>query len=181
LVTGVGPSDRAAAGVIFTINQVGPDVVITGNGSYNLTGATLVGTGSQDGFVGGASGAFAVGGPFGPVDLYALTTNPGLVSTGPFVNGTPDVGDRFGLDTVNFGGFLTVPRFYTSGTPLSGSTRFANRTLAGLGLTPGTYVYGIPNDTLTVRVNPVPEPLSVAVFGGLVTVGGLVARRRMKA
>ena len=30
-------------------------------------------------------------------------------------------------------------------------------------------------------VAPTPEPLSVAVFGGLVGVGGLVARRRMKA
>jgi hypothetical protein len=71
------------------------DVVITGSGSYDLTGSALIGGGTQDGYINSSLG-LAVGGPFGSVDLYALTVNPGAFGTGNGLNGEPDVGDLFG-------------------------------------------------------------------------------------
>lgn len=165
----------AHAAVIFDVERVGGDVLVTASGSYDLTGAVPVGVGVQDGFINGSLG-LAVGGPFGAVDFYQLTLNPGAFGTGGFVNGVPDTGDRFGLDIV--GGFITVPSGYVSGTPLAGTTRFSGHNLASLGLTPGTFVYGIPNDTLTVNVAP--EPATIALFG-LGVAGAGWARRRMAA
>jgi len=160
---------QAFAGVIFTIDQVGGDVVIHGSGSYDLTGANLLTLGSQDGFINSGIGALAVGGPAQGVDIYPFTTNAGVFGTGGFLNGNPDSGDVFGLDATNLGGFITVPIGYVSGQFLSGSTTITGQSFATLGLIGGTYVYQIPNDTVTVQI---PEPLTIGLFGlGLLGIG----------
>ena len=171
-------SKMAYAGVIFTLTEVGGDVLIEGSGSYDLTGAAPVGSGVQDGFIDSSLG-LSVGGPFGGVDFYGLTLNPGAFGTGGFLNGNPDFGDRFGIDVINIGGFITVPTGYVSGDLLSGSTLFSGQSFASLGLVPGTFEYGIPNDTLTVQVDRIPEAPMISLFGlGLAGLGWL---RRKKA
>ena len=99
---------------------------------------------------------------------------PAFLERGSLVNGAPDTGVRFGLDALH--GFLTVYSGYVSGTALSGTTTFANQTFASLGLTAGTYTYGIPNDTLTVEIPTVPEPAAWALM--LVGVGLIGAGMR---
>jgi hypothetical protein len=171
----------AQASVVFNIQQVGADVVITGSGSYNLTAATLLGVGSQDGYVGAVYGSLAVGGPHGYVDAYSLTANAGTTfGSGGYFKGTSDLGDVFGLDATSYGGFITVYTGYLSGTPLSGSTTFANRTFESLGLNVGSYTYAIANDTLTVTVtvSSVPEPSSLALMGLGLAAAGRARRRR---
>jgi hypothetical protein len=166
----------AHAGVIFSITEVGSDVFIEGAGSYDLTGANLIGGGVQDGFINSSLG-LAVGGPFQSIDAYQLTLNPGAFGTGAFVNGLMDTGDVFGLDVIGLGGFLTVADGYTSGA-LAGSTTIFGQSFASLGLTRGTFVYGIPSDTLTVRVGAIPEPASIALLG--LGLAGLGYRRKIK-
>jgi len=173
----------AQAAVTFTFSQVGNDVVLTGSGSYNLANATLINVANLSGFVNSSSGALAVG-PFGPVQLYGLSTNAGSFGTGGFVEGTPDTGQRFGLNAFAQGGYVSVFDGYVSGTALSGTTTFANQTFASLGLTPGSYTYRIPNDSVTVVIpgavpGAVPEPATWAMMLlGFGAIGFSVRRRR---
>jgi len=54
---------------------------------------------------------------------------------------------------------LFLPQSYVSGTPIAnGTTTWLNPTLADLGITPGTYQWDLPNDTITLTT--VPEPSS---------------------
>ena len=82
---------------------------------------------------------------------------------------------------------MVVPLGYTSGSSISGSAVFTNQTFSSLGLTPGSYTYTLPNDTVTVNIvapaPAVPEPSSVASMGvgSLGLLGLLVAARRKKA
>ena len=164
----------AQASVVFSIQQVGANVLVTGSGSYNLTGATNLGGGAQAGFL-NPTGGLAVGGPFQTDVGYLMTANGGPIGSGGLVNGSSDIGDVFGLDWLN--GYITVYQGYVSGTALSGSTTFASSTFATLGLTAGTYTYRIANDSITVYV---PEPGSVAL-AGLGLAAALLTRRRQRA
>ena len=81
-----------------------------------------------------------------------------------------------------------VPTGYTSGTPINGSAVFFNQTLSSLGLTPGTYVFTLPNSvvplvTVEIGVAPaaVPEPGSVALLAGMGICGSVFLRRRKNA
>jgi hypothetical protein len=82
---------------------------------------------------------------------------------------------------------IVVPNGYVSGAALSGSSTFTGKTIAGLGLTPGTYVYtwgtGGNADSLRIQIGAAPEPstLVLAAVGGTAMAGSLWLRRRRAA
>jgi hypothetical protein len=169
-------SGFANAGLIFTVAEVGSDVVITGSGSFDLTGTTLVGDHAFSGFM-NSSQALAVGNQ-GSWDGYTgFTSNSGAFGTGSFVDGSVDSGDVFGLDPLQLGGVVFLPTSYVSGDALSGSTTLVGHSFASLGLNTGTYQYATTHDTITIQVS-VPEPSTLAIFAlGMI---GLASRRFKK-
>lgn len=167
-----------SAVLIAAIEDSG-DVTFSGSGSINLAGLTP-----------GADG-FALGGSIIPngSDLRFSLSNidiyPGAMVPAPFGSGGKSLanlvsGDNFGFD---FLGNLGVPHQYESGDPLSFSMTFELATFASLGLVAGTYVWNLPNDTITLVVgaNPVPLPAALPLFASVLLGGGALAWRRRKA
>lgn len=177
----------AQAGIMININQVGADVVVTGSGTLDTTGLTIVALNFAAvpdltpnlGFaiLGSANGSGAGVG----IDEYAGATGPASFGPGRQTNPSFGSGDPFGLAMQGqFQGEIFVPRGY-SGGPLSATDTYANATFSSLGLTPGTYIYTLPNDTLTVNVVPEPSTLVSATVAVLAGVGVLWRRRRRRA
>ena len=170
------PAPEARAGVIITITQVGPDVDVSGSGTIDLAGLgspTLIGGGAE---VYPSLGVVLPGPPgTSGVDRYSGVTGPASFGSGFPMAPNSGTGIYFGVN--GSGGTLLVPQGYVSGDtlPLSTST-YLGQSFASLGLTPGTYTYHVPHDTLTVEILPaatVPEPSTLALFG-LLTLGGAV-------
>ena len=157
-----------AGGYTVTLQQVGPDVVATGSGAIDLTGLTFYRSGSGDPQV----IPYSVLGPYrafigintGPtsstVDIYY---GAGLRSfgSGGLVSASSGSGDMVGIAAISVPlfreGLLTVPRGYVSGTALSDMAIYSGRTLASLGVTPGTYVstWGTgANQNFTLQILP---------------------------
>ena len=178
----------AKAVIVLTVAQDGADVLITGSGSANTNALTEVSTSTTWNNV------------FTEIQLYAgpATNDDGQVRAwggafgGPLLIGGSSVtalpepsssDDLFGIvsDAGAAAPWLVLPLSYSNGDSLSGSSRFANYTLADLGLSPGvltwTWGSGLDADSLEIRINgdPVPAPLPLA--------GGVVAwkfTRRMR-
>jgi hypothetical protein len=171
----------AQAGILITINQVGPDVVATGSGSIDLTGLTFLTTESA-GHSGTAPNVADI--LLGPpnvtmIDDYTGVTGPGSFGPGGGTNSSSGSGDLFGVA----GAFniIAVPHNYVSLTALSATDTFSGKTFSSLGLNPGTYTYtwgtGGPTHTLTVQVG-VPEPATlVGAATGLVVAAAIAWRR----
>ena len=134
----------------ITVSQVGPNVVWSGSGSFNLTSLTL--NQNFPGVTGGFNRGFAqfIVGPTSPspATTYSgssFTTFP--TSFGPTPGGLPpssSSGSLFGVvQTAGTGGprEVLVPQGYVSGTVISGSMTYNSQTIAGMGLTPGTYTW----------------------------------------
>lgn len=136
----------ARAGYIVTLQQVGPNVVATGSGAFDLTGLTfggpdLLGPGVRPNFP-----AVGVGSP--PVvavdDYFANAPFAGPANFGSGTGTSPDSGSGDPVAIFpNVGGssgLLLVPPGYLSG-PISDSMTFNNQTFSSLGVTPGTYTW----------------------------------------
>jgi hypothetical protein len=183
----IGAAGRADAGIIINFQQVGSDVVATGSGSIDKTGLTL-GGGNSDRARLDPGFALVLEGPtsFTPTGLYSGATGPASFGTG-FSDEFPTSGsgDIFGVS----GGtaVIALPSGYTSGTSLSATDTYTGKTIAGLGLIPGTYTYtwGTRDSDHTLTVNiigPAPEPASLAIWGlGALgcAVGGAWRRRKL--
>ena len=123
-----------------TITEVGPDVVWSGSGSFNLTaltsaGSNTIGAGFQ------ASQAIWAIGPVAPIDQYSGTFSYPTTFGGSGIGVTSSTGSTFGILPGGSGRLLYVPSGYTSNTNISGTSTYANNTIAGMGLTPGTYTW----------------------------------------
>ena len=114
--------------------------------------------------------------------MYAYNgiTGPDSFGTGGRTGATSGTGQNFGLNGSNSGGNIYVPEGYITNSALNGSTTFANKTLASLGLTLGTYTYFKTSDgTLAATVTVVPEPGTLALLStSLLPLGTLLMRRK---
>lgn len=144
--------NRVDAAAIIDITESGGNVIVSGTGSLNTAGLTFVqttvsgqGIHPADSFLEVSSGSF---------DLYQSISGPSSFGTGLYKFPSSGSGDRFGI---RYGAAsLTVPVGYVSGTPLSGTSTYANTSCAQLGLTPGTYTWtwgsGATADSLTLKI-----------------------------
>ena len=180
-------SVQPAQAYTVTLEEVGSNVVANGSGAINLTGLTL-----NPGFVGGvgiqADVAEIITGQPAPagVDAYRGLMGPMSFGPGDFFAPNTGSGDLVGI-VGNFlgAGLLFVPQAYVSGAALSNSMTFNNATFAGLGVTPGTYVWswgtGLPNQNFTLIIGGVgvPDGGSTVSLLGFGLLGLAVLRRKL--
>jgi hypothetical protein len=177
LVTGLllaAVTNCVQAAVVVNVVQSGSDVVWSGDGTLNVSSLTLQGSGAllagsdfgEEFFLGADPGGFPA------VSFYGATgqvSAPGALFAGDlFIQPQSGTGARFGIAIEAFNGqngpAVTVPAGYMSGGALSGTSTYANKTIAGLGLIPGTYVWEWSGDTLTLNIGQVPLPAAPWLF-----------------
>ncbi len=183
----MGVGGNAQAGVVININQVGSDVVATGNGTLNLTDLAYFYSGPDQNRVIPSSGVLVMG-PAGlgePADVYTGFTGPTSFGIGGIFGASSGTGSLFGI----YGniGYLDVPAGYTSGTSLSATDTNYGATFSSLGLTPGTYTWtwgtGANADFFTVNIGTasVAEPSATILAGiGAVSVVAYVQVRKRR-
>ena len=126
----------------ISITQVGSDVVWSGSGSFNLTALTSYGTSTIGGVFNANQAIWAIG-PSVTVDTYSgVTTFPASFGSGG-VGVTSNTGSTYGILPGPSGivRSLYVPSGYTSNSVISGTSTYNSTTIAGMGLTPGTYTW----------------------------------------
>jgi hypothetical protein len=157
----------AQAGYTVTLQQVGPNVVATGSGAIDLTGLTVWGHSRPSPAIRpnqvALGGAFIYTGPISSsVDSYRGARGPTSFGSGFFfTSASSGSGDMVGIVNTVFGfgvgSILSVPTGYVSGNALSDMAIYSGKTLASLGVTPGTYVWTWgtgANQTFTLEILP---------------------------
>ena len=174
---------QAHAGFIATVQQVGSNVVITGNGTINTSALTPSMTAAQGGFVFASYPALLLDGSSASYSLLhsGTMTGPSNYGSGGQIPASSWSGAAVGFEqTGQISGDVAVPVGYTSGTSLSASETFSSTTIAALGITPGTYIWnwgsGASADFFEITTSTVPEPTSVVLVGSAML--GLLALRR---
>lgn len=167
------------------IYQNGPDVKATGSGSINFAGLGGGGLGSASAAVHPAVGQVSLG------DGTAVRTYAGGV-TGPLsigIGGSIPANLASGHPVIiqGLGATISIPSTAASGDPLSSDATWNGTTIAGLGITPGTYTWswgaGATADSYTLHVGmapPASTPATIASIPtlsewGLIGLSGLIA------
>lgn len=137
------PTSAATGNFTVTVSQQGPNVVWDGSGRFNLT--SLIANGSQSLTAGfqASQAIWAIGSATGvTLDIYSgvttYATSFGSPGTAGAISGG---GSTFGILPNGTNRNLLVPTGYSSGSFISGTTSYANSTISGMGLTPGTYTW----------------------------------------
>jgi len=150
-------SGETSSGFTVTVTQVGPDVVWSGSGYFNLSALLSSGSNTIGGGFDAGSAIWAIG-PTATVDTYSGTsvTYPASFGAGG-VPATSNSGSTFGILSGPAPALrlLYVPSGYISNTIISGSTTYLGQTIVGMGLTPGTYTWTWttgPNSTSVVMI-----------------------------
>jgi hypothetical protein len=151
------PTSGATGDFTVTVSQQGPDVVWNGSGKFNLGALSFVGNPNIGAGYQSNMAIWAIG-PNVTIDQYQGTiTYPTSFGTG----GTPVTttsGSTFGILPGGSGRTLYVPSGYTSNTVISGTATYANNTIAGMGLSGGTYTWswgsGGNASTLVMTITP---------------------------
>lgn len=184
LLLGIGlglmPALPARAGIVFTIRQEGPDVVVTGSGSALIT-PDLIAAGTFSDWNNVFTSVQIYVGPAEPDQGNAATyegpIGPLRIGSDASVVALPDSssgGDLFGIVSDNGEGksLLVLPLLYQSGASLSGTSRFSQYTLTELGLQPGvlTWSWGAngSSDSFQIQIYPEPTPAPLPLAGGAI-------------
>lgn len=192
------------AGLLFTFEQVGPDLVVTGSGSVNTTGWSpgLTTAASPSLFRGAPSPAnFNVRvGADSPYARYDVPAGSVTGTTGftfgtvlTQTNATSWSGSRIGFAFEPTGPIpvrFNLPNGYVSNSVLVGTATWPNTTLADWGLTAGqtanftmtTPATGNPTEIVTLVAIPEPtQMVSVAAVGAAYGAWRLRKRRAHRA
>jgi hypothetical protein len=144
--------EEVNAGATLTITESGGDLVVTGAGTLNTSGLSFSQTLNTGPGINPSASFLEIS--TGAVDLYGDISGPADFGTGPYTSPSSGSGDRFGIRAGN--SQLSVPSGYVSGTPLTGTSTFADMSFADLGLTPGSYTWtwgaAANADSLTINV-----------------------------
>lgn len=170
-------SAAARGAVLITISEQGEDVVATGSGSLQTAALFFLGTSPDpmQSVVNGGAAAIVIGN--GGYAIHEGASGPSGFGTVNIHAASISSGDLFGVGASGMA--IVTPFGYTQGELLSATSVWSGTTIAGLGLTPGTYTWtwgqGPDFDSLTVEI--VPEPSAAGLLGtGLL--GFLFFRRR---
>ncbi len=185
LLISFAAAQSARAAMTVSIYSEGDNVVATANGSIDLTSLSFVEDGANFASIEPDAGAL-LSGEVEDLSVYFGISGPDNWGSGGQTVATSSSGD--GLLIVGLQGAIAVPAGYTSGANLTSQAVFSGATLAGLGLTPGTYTYNWGSDSnadsLVVNISAaaappaVPEP-STALLG-IIGLGATLAFPRVR-
>jgi hypothetical protein len=197
LIIALAFASSAQGAVVVNAVETGGNVVFTGTGSLSTLAWEQIGGEEDFAFIDpgkillvGETPSVAAFRFFNPDNFVGPTDfGPGgqtFADSGSGGNADGSIaGDIFGLffDSKQ----LIVPGGYKQGTALSGTSTYNNATLAGLGMTVGSYTWSWGFDTrdadsFTLNVgslNPVPVPATIWLFGtALIGLVGFSKRRK---
>jgi hypothetical protein len=171
----------AQAGFIVTLDQVGSNVVATGSGAIDLTGLTFILHASSLAGINPGVGAISLAA--GNTDGYGGFSGPSSFGIGGPTLASSSSGDPISISNPTSHLGLFVPRGYSSGRPLSGSSTYDNATFSSLEVRPGTYewTWGTgANQNFTLKIGAAALPDTSSTFGLLfLTLTGLFGVSRV--
>ena len=170
----------ARADLLFTMEELGPDVVVSASGVIDTSKLTPIGQwfAGVQATITPNDGQIILGVGFDLGDRYSLTTGADVFGSGNTAVASSSTGDA--IDLHGMEEFLGLPAGYVSGTQITTTMTFDGQTFASLGVTPGTYDRILEDgQTVTLPIGAgagVPEPSALA----LLAIGGLGLAMRLR-
>ena len=160
------PSSAGSPSGLLTIYESGSNVIMSVSGTIDLSGLTLVVSGTTFGGPAGGLGTntatYIMARNGLSFDTYSgFTTTPTSFGSGSGTGASSSTGDAFGVVYQTAPPYqLVVPSGYTSGAQITSTQTFTGQTLTSLGLTSGTYTYtwGSGKSFNVVIGGPAPTP-----------------------
>jgi protein with PEP-CTERM/exosortase system signal len=181
-----GLSIRSALAYEVTLTQTATGVEAVGSGPIDLTGLSSAVGSIQGGALVNPMFGIVVTGTTVPesLDFYLGFSGPSNFGSGSIAFASSGSGDRVEMHPA--GGGIGVPSGYVSNSPLSDSSTYSGQTFAGMGITPGTYVWtwgAGANQNFTLHVvAPAGVPDSGSTLGLLfLSLLGLVGVSRFRS
>jgi hypothetical protein len=138
------PSQGSPSIFNAVITEVGPDVVMSGTGTFNINDLTLTfNFGGTSSSVTPNLARLTIGVIGSPITQYSGITLSGPISFGggSSRNASSGTGGMFGVAPLAGNSTILVPTGYVSGTNISGTATYLNQSFSSMGLTPGTYTW----------------------------------------
>ena len=149
LLAGLGMCGGAQAAYTVTVSQVGPNVVANGSGTIDMTGLVNGGIAVMPAQIRPVDARLRTGG-VGPVNGYSGVVGPASFGTG--FSAFPTTSSNDPVEIYGQTGIVAVPAGYIAGSLLNSTSTWNATTIAGLGLTPGTYTWVWAGDSFTVNI-----------------------------